>query len=219
MKRITALLIMLFAVVLFAFADTQLGRTENNLSDSSFVVQAYYKGVQNTSITLAFKDYSGQSFTHDSQSTQGTSVNASTSHLGANTSTIFTWTMTGSTNNTVSLTFTFSTLQAELNGMFYRPTYTLSMTVNTTKRSGYSTTLTDTFDDNTAAQVVTGIKATQDSEFSEAGTVSYSGKTNKNNSYKWERSGTCTLNISDYEQGIPGSYEYRCWVVTEFTTT
>lgn len=236
MKRTIALLIMTVAVVLFVFADSHLGRTESNLSDDSFVVQAYYKGTTSTStnnsVTLAFKDYSNQTIVHSSQNSQGTTVNVSNNHLGAD-GTIFTWSMTGSTNKTVTLKFTFSVLQAEVNGMFYRPTYTLKMTINPTKKDNSSgSAMDDTFYSNaTATQIVgggttTGTKASQTSEFTGGSTINYSGIADNSYSsgwfgntsyYTWYRSGTCTLNISDYEQAIPGAYEYRCWIVTEVT--
>ena len=237
MKRITALLIFIFVVVLFVFADSQQGRTEGNLSDSSFVIMGYYKGANsssggstNSSITFKLYDYNSNNLNYLSQDTQGASVvNVSNSHL-SNDGTAFSWTMTGSTTNTVTLKFTFSVLQAEMNGKFYRPTYTLKMTINPTKKSNSngSEITNDLFYSNVTnkTQVVgggttTGTKASQSSEFTGGATIQYSGgKSNSGSNWNnttWYRSGTCTLNISDYEQGVPGAYEYRCWIVTEIT--
>ena len=230
MKRITALLIFIFVVVLFVFADSQQGRTEGNLSDSSFVIMGYYKGANsssggstNSSITFKLYDYNSNNLNYLSQDTQGASVvNVSNSHL-SNDGTAFTWTMTGTNTSTVTLKFTFSVLQAEMNGKFYRPTYTLKMTINQTKKNTTNggTINNDTFYSSVTnkTQVVgggstTGTKASQATEYTGGSTIQYSGSTSNNN---WKRSGTCTLNISDYEQAIPGSYEYRCWIVTEIT--
>ncbi len=33
----------------------------------------------------------------------------------------------------------------------------------------------------------------------------------------WVRSGTCELNITDFEQKTPGTFRYVCWVIAEFT--
>ncbi len=232
MKKCIVLATMLIVSMVFAFADTHLGRTENTVTDSSFVVQGYYKGEkENTSVTLAFKDIDNQTIVHSGQSTTGTKVNVSDRHLGSNTGTIFTWSMTGTTTSTTTLKFTFSTLQAEMNDVFYRPTYTLKMTINETRnRNSGGSTLTDTFYSNVTnkTQVVgggttTGTKATQSSEFTGASTITYTGKTSSSgygygySSTTWYRSGTCTLNIADYEQTIPGSYHYVCWVIAEYS--
>jgi hypothetical protein len=234
MKKCLILAAMLIVSMIFAFADTHLGRTENNVTDSSFIVQGYYKGEkENTSVTLQFKDINNQTIIHSNQSSTGTKVNASDSHIGSNTGTIFTWSMTGTTTPTTTLKFTFSTLQAEMNEVFYRPTYTLKMTINPTREDDSSgDTLSDTFYSNVTnkTQVVgggttTGTKATQASEFTGASTITYSGKSSSSSSgwgwswgsTTWYRSGTCTLNIADYEQTIPGSYHYVCWVIAEYS--
>lgn len=44
-----------------------------------------------------------------------------------------------------------------------------------------------------------------------------SGKRYTTTTKSWYRSGTCTLNISDYEEEVPGSYRYVCWVIAEFS--
>lgn len=230
MKRFAVLVSLLMISMLFVFADTHLGRTENSITDSSFIVQGYYKGEkENTSVNLQFKDINNQTIIHSNQSSTGTKVNASNSHIGSNTGTIFTWSMTGTTTSTTTLKFTFSTLQAEMNDVFYRPTYTLKMTINETRKSDSGgSTLTDTFYSNVTnkTQVVgggttTGTKATQSSEFTGASSITYSGKTSSSgygySSTTWYRSGTCTLNIADYEQTIPGSYHYVCWVIAEYS--
>ena len=225
MKKHIVLAVMLIISIVFVFADTHLGRTENSVTDSSFIVQGYYKGVieDDYTVTLTFKDVDNQTIIHSTQSSTGTKVNASDRHIGSNPGTIFSWSMTGNLRTTTKLKFTFSTLQAEVNGTYYRPTYTLKMTINATrKNSSTGNTITDTFYSTaTATQVVgggtvTGTKATQDSEFSEASSITYQGNTSDRNT-TWYRSGTCTLNIADYEQTIPGSYHYSCWVISEYS--
>ena len=47
--------------------------------------------------------------------------------------------------------------------------------------------------------------------------ASYSGGTQINYEY-WQKTGYCTLKITDYEKNTAGSYEYRCNVSVEFTT-
>lgn len=224
MKRFAVLVSLLMISMLFVFADTHLGRTENSITDSSFIVQGYYKGEkESTSVTLTFKDINNQTIIHSAQSSEGTKVNASDSHIGSNTGTIFSWTMEGSFNKNSSLKFTFSVLQAAVNGIYYRPTYTLKMTINETRYRDYSSyTINDTFYTNVTnkTQVVgggstTGTKASQNTEFSGSSSITYQGKTGTSSA--WVRSGVCTLNISDYEQEIPGSYHYSCWVIAEYS--
>ena len=224
MKKAIVFAIVLMVSVVSVFADTQVGSVGTPMSDSSFLVQGYYKGEQeNTSVTMVFKDINNTNINHNDQDSTGTKVNASDSHLGSNTGTIFTWSMTGTTTSTTTLKFTFSTLQAVVNGTYYRPTYTLKMTINPTKRDGYNTTLEDSFyDDATKEQVVgggavTGTKASQSSAFTGASEVTYTGAYTGYQNRTWNRSGTCTLNISDYEQAIPGSYHYVCWVIAEYS--
>lgn len=236
MKKALVFAIILMASVVSVFADAQVGSIGSPMSDSSFLVQGYYKGEkESTSVTLIFKDIDNTTIIHNNQDSTGTKVNASDSHIGSNTGTIFTWSMTGTTTSTTTLKFTFSTLQAEMNEVFYRPTYTLKMTINPTREDNSSgDPLTDTFYSNVTnkTQVVgggttTGTKATQNSEFTGASTITYSGKTSSSSSgwggwggwdsTTWYRSGTCTLNIADYEQEIPGSYHYVCWVIAEYS--
>ena len=159
MKKIFALAAVLMVSMVLVFADSHLGRTEETVSDSSFVVLGYYKGEkETTSVTLAFKDISNQTIIHSDQSSTGTKVNVSDSHLGENTGTIFSWTMEGNFTKTSSLKFTFSVLQAEVNGVYYQPTYTLKMTINQTKRKSNGNNVTDSFysDANPKTQVVGG---------------------------------------------------------------
>lgn len=230
MKRFLIVLFMLTVSMIMVFADTHLGRTENSVTDSSFIVQGYYKGVQETgsdAATLTFTDYSSQQIIHNTQSTDGTKVPITSNHLN-NDGIIFSWSLLGSANKTTTLKFTFSVLQAYVNGYYYRPTYTLKMTINpTSKNRANNGTMTDTFYSNVPTAdrtrvvgggTTTGTKAVQDTEFTGAAIISYSGKTtNAGNNSKWYRSGTCTLNITDYEQELPGTYQYVCWVVTEFS--
>ena len=228
MKKCIIFSFVLIASMIFVFADTQLGRTKDTFTDNSFVIQAYYKGTSantNMDIALSFKDSGNQSINHDDQGgTTGTKVNVSNSHIGANTGTIFTWEMSGKNGKqkSVQLKFVFSTLQAELNGHYYRPTYTLTMTQNRTKYN--NTNLTDSFY-NASSLVVgggqtTGTKDDSSDEYTHSDSITYSGIISGNgyyNTYTWKRSGTCTLNIADYYNTIPGSYHYVCWVIAEFS--
>lgn len=232
MKRAICLITLLLFFVLFVFADTQLGRTEGTLSDNSFVIQAYYKGAtvaSNMSIELSFVDVNNRPINHDEQGgTSGTTVGVNDRHVGS-TETIFTWEMTGKNgkSKTVQLTFSFSTLQAELNGRYYRPTYTLSMQQNKTVNNSNNSELTDSFYKNSTTRVVgdgttTGLIGDSDTEYGSAGSISYQGKISTNkfyDTYTWKRSGTCYLNISDYNEDLPGSYHYVCWVIAEFSVT
>lgn len=235
MKRCFALVIMMIISLVYVFSDTHLGRTEDNVSDSSFVVQAYYKGkeITNYTIALSFKDIGGQQIIHDAQDPTGTKVEVASNHLGDNTGTIFTWLLKGNygRKNTIRLKFTFSTLQANVNDHYYRPTYTIKMSQNPTRKgseNGTDISSYDTFYSSTTQVVgggtTTAVKSDSETEFPAiAEPIVYSGyiNTTSNNTYRnsdyWYRSGTCTLNIADYEQKIPGSYHYVCWVVTEFS--
>lgn len=231
MKKCFALVIMMIISLVYVFADTQLGRTEGSLSDNSFVIQAYYRGASadtSMNIKLSFKDYANKTINHDEQGgTSGTKVEVSNSHIGTNTGTIFTWEMTGKygKQKTVTLKFVFSTLQAELNGHYYRPTYTLTMTQNQTVNNSNNSNLNDSFYSSDSqvvgGGVTTGLIADSDTEFSGPPAITYSGKitSNFNNNNTWKRSGTCTLNIAEYKENLPGSYHYVCWVIAEFSVT
>ncbi len=223
MKKATAIITLLLLSLFSLLADAQSAATRGTLTDNSLVLKAYYIGEDDSTqdITLTFKDYSGNTIIHASQDTSGTKVAADDTHIGANTGTIFTWTMEGETNwsqYTSTLTFNFSTLQAEVNGYYYRPTYEIRMTLNeTTLSSWYTYNPSDTFYDNANKNQVasSGTKGSSTSEYKDSTTITYSGYTSKYT--EWDRSGTCTLNISDYENSIPGDYNYVCWVIAEYT--
>lgn len=266
-------LFIVFLLIVFAFpvvAGTQSGSTFGTLTDNSLVFKGYYQGpVENnpttdSNITLEFKDYSGTVLNHAAQQgTTGTVVTAvNNRHVGANTDTIFTWSMTGTTTSIVHLNFSFSTMQAEVNGLFFVPAYSIVLTQNATKKVTnvvkVNTNNNNPLSDNTSDEAysndsfysniektITRITELPDSPSSnEVLTVysdGYSGNVSKtdgtawgsssktgweqiNNNWvnakttttiSWYRSGTCTLNIKDYEQERPGTYRYVCWVITE----
>lgn len=235
MKRMLSVLFILIVSMVTVFADTHLGGTETPLSDNSFVVQAYYKGTEITNndkkVDLSFKDRNGNPINHNTQSTTGTTVAVSSSYQLSTDETVFSWLLSGKNGRsyTVNLSFTFTTLQAEVNEHFYRPTYTLKMAQGTTRKgseTGADISSVDTFYSSTEKIVgegsTTGLIADQDTQFTKADTITYSGKINLNkdndtykNSQQWYRSGTCKLNISAVQEEIPGNYHYVCWVVVE----
>ena len=143
--------------------------------------------------------------------------------------TIFTWIMTGTANSNLSVTFTFSTLQAKVLNKYYRPAYTLKMYQNPTK-SQNGRELYDSMYNENSKTVGTYTKDSQNSQYTTPKSVSYSGqvpapgaKYNNNRNTQidydyWQKTGYCTLNITDYEKNVAGSYEYRCSVTVEFTT-
>lgn len=294
MKRTLSVLAISMIVLLSLAAKAQSGATTGTITDNSLIFKGYYQGStqpsgggqgsEDKSISLTFYNKDGQDINHDHQGgSTGTKVQAGTSHQDSNTDTIFTWTMEGKTASEVTLRFTFSTMQAQVNGKYFRPTYTITMLQNPTLINAKVTTTTTTYrrkknnysnwerygspqTSNSQAQenygddpfysansiVVgngnpqfTGTKAgPSDTEFLEAysnanyigglsdyaqeqttqGEVTSSGNyyyrtdtTTSKTINSWTRSGTCTLNVSDYEKDKPGDYVYSCWVIAEVT--
>lgn len=222
MKKAIILVFTLLVAILSASAISQTHHTTKNqtITDNSLVFQGYYKGgQQSNSISLSFFDVGGNSINHDDQDTSGTVV-----HLDRNNGIVFSWAMTGTTNSTTNLRFTFTTLQAVLNDYYYRPTYSLQMTINPTRRNDSQGDVIsdDTFYSNaspaTSTIVETEENASQNSEFNQSYSISYSGKTPKKNSYTWYRSGSCSINITDSQSEYPGEFSYVCWVLAEYTT-
>ena len=291
MKRTLSVLAISMIVLLSLAAKAQSGATTGTITDNSLIFKGYYQGStqpsgggqgsDDKSITLTFYNKDGQDINHDHQGgSTGTKVQAGTSHQDSNTDTIFRWTMEGKTASEVTLRFTFSTMQAQVNGKYFRPTYTITMLQNPTSISATVRTTTTTYrkrkngsnwsnrgtDTNTsqtqevysddpfysANSIVvgngnpqfTGTKAgPSDTEFLEAysnasyigGLSEYSQEQTSREEYtegnydyrkdittsktinSWTRSGTCTLNVSDYEKDKPGDYVYSCWVIAEVT--
>lgn len=198
----------------------------SSITDNSFVIKGYYKGALDTKLNFVINDLSGnvlyQSY---ADATDAEHVN--------HTSNIFTWTMSGQTkkNKYVTVRFTFDTLQAEIEGKFYRPRYALNMYLNQTKDPN-GNYLSDKFYDNNSGKKfvkITGdstYTATKpnnpsDSRYTQTGSVEYTGRiaNSGTSSVSWVRSGYCTLNISDYEDTTPGSYNYTCTVIVEISLT
>lgn len=262
MKRALSILAISMIVLLSLAAKAQSGATTGTITDNSLVFKGYYQGETQTSddnaITLKFLDKDGGNIIHDAQSgTDGTKVNAGTSHQDSSTDTIFTWSMEGTTTSRVTLGFTFSTMQAKVNDKYFRPTYIIKMTQNQSKKntttysynSNYSSTpsstntssadYNDSFYSSGERTIVSVTKGSNNSEYLDTFSISYSGTAsgtsittenywdNSSGSWKqqqrpkktisWYRSGTCTLNISDYEKDKPGDYVYSCWVIAEVT--
>ena len=220
MKKVIFLVCILVISILSVYADSQIRQTtkNQNVTDNSLIFKGYYKGGQQTttSITLSFFDVGGASINHNDQDTSGTVV-----HLNSNSGIVFTWTMTGSNKTTTNLKFTFTTLQAVLNDYYYRPTYSLQMTINETRKTNSSgTVLSDTFYSSslpaTKTIVQTEENASQNTEFTQSYSVTYTGKTSSNDT--WYRSGSCSINITSSQSTYPGEFSYVCWVLAEYTT-
>ncbi len=218
------LLLVLLSICLFAFADTQSSTEAATLTDNSFVITGYYKGAVTTTVSLIVRDYNtNRLYNTEAVATDELHVNQE--------GTIFTWIMTGTASSDLTVTFTFSTLQAKVLNKYYRPAYTLKMYQNPTK-SQNGRELYDSMYSENAETVGTYTKGYKNSQYTGTDDVQYSGyvpasgasyKIGKTN-YKqitydyWQKTGYCTLNITDYEKNVAGSYEYRCSVTVEFTT-
>ena len=228
MKKIIVLLILLSALLpVFAIDQSETEITDStSITDTSFQILGYYKGALNNDLTFVIEDLSGnQLYQSYADATDSDHVNR-TSH-------IFNWTMSGRTDNRTEVTirFTFDTLQAELEGKFYRPQYALKMNLNQTKNSYGQTLNNDVFYNNNHTDNDQLVKLTENntytatkpanpsnSRYTETGYLEYSGMyRDRNGSTYWVRSGYCTLNISDYEDSVPGDYEYTCTVIVEIT--
>ncbi len=218
------LLLVLLSICLFAFADTQSSTEAATLTDNSFVITGYYKGAVTTTVSLIVRDYdTNRLYNTEAVATDALHVNQE--------GTIFTWIMTGTASSDLTVTFTFSTLQAKVLNKYYRPAYTLKMYQNPTK-SQNGRELYDSMYSETSQTVGTYTKYSQNSQYTGTDDVEYTGyvpasgaqygsgrnkKTQITYDY-WQKTGYCTLNITDYEKNVAGSYEYRCSVTVEFTT-
>ena len=218
------LLLVLLSICLFAFADTQSSTEAATLTDNSFVITGYYKGAVTTTVSLIVRDYdTNRLYNTDAVATDELHVHQE--------GTIFTWIMTGTASSDLRVTFTFSTLQAKVLDKYYRPAYTLKTYQNPTK-SQNGRELYDSMYSENAETVGTYTKKNQNSQYTGTDDVQYTGyvpasgasyKIGRTN-YKqitydyWQKTGYCTLNITDYENSVAGSYEYRCSVTVEFTT-
>ena len=218
------MIVSLLPVIAIEQSETEI-TNNTSLTDNSFQIKGYYKGELATSLTFEIKDLS------ENVLYQSYAEATDDDHVDS-TKNIFTWKMTGRTQNKTPVTvrFTFDTLQAELEGKFYRPQYTMKMTLNPSKDSS-GNNLTDLFySSNTGAKLVkltssdtytaTKPNTPANSRYTETGFIEYSSKisnSNGNTYVRWVRSGYCTLNISDYEDSIPGSYDYTCTVRVEIT--
>lgn len=241
MKKILVFSIVLLGFVLFVFADSQVQGTESikgenkGMRDNSFVIQGYYKGTTTASpsVKLTITNKNGTSISVVAQDSSGSSISVSEDNYiqeGTPDKTIFKWILTGSGKNDTSLSFSFSVFQAELNGLYYKPAYTITMTkdptyklTNPNTNAHGTTAIDDSFSASSNQITELRVDASQNG-FTGASTISYSGKitagrTTFASSDSWYRSGYCSLNITSYEDKHPGAYRYVCWVVVEYTAT
>ena len=219
----------------FAIEQSSTDMTSHNsLTDTSFVILGYYKGAMETNITFLIKDAS------DNRVYQSYAEATDENNTGNNSKNIFTWTMSGRTakNKTVTVNFTFTILQAKLGNNYYKPTYTIKMKLNQSE-DGNGNNLDDNFysqNNNSAEKTLRLESGVNNATARKAGPSNSeyqvtSTDTSKNRFYytgavgngtsnvSWVRSGYCTLNISDYENSTPGTYDYTCTVTVEITTT
>lgn len=224
----------LFPVFAIEQSETDLtSRPHPYLEDTSFVILGYYRGAMETSVSFVIKDFSGnrvyQSYAEASDD----------NNTGNNSKNIFTWTMSATTkkNKSVTLKFSFTILQAQLGDNYYKPTYTIKMKLNQTKDSNGNILNSDNFyNSGTNSQEKTlllesGVNnatarkaGPSNSEFQVTSNqnyyIQYSGAVgNGTTTVSWVRSGYCTLNISDFEDEVAGSYDYTCTVTVEISTT
>ncbi len=203
------------------------------VEDMAKMILGYYRGAMETSISFIIKDFSGnrvyQSYAEASDD----------NNTGNNSKNIFTWTMSATTkkNKSVTLKFSFTILQAQLGDNYYKPTYTIKMKLNQSKDSSGNILNSDNFysrNNNSQEKTLRLESGVSDATARKAGpsnsqfqvtsnqnnTFEYSGAVGTGNSkVSWVRSGYCTLNISDYEDSVAGSYDYTCTVTVEISTT
>lgn len=238
MKRIIVLFFVVLLSVSLCFADSQIEGTkvlkESNasLTDNSFVIQGYYKGTTQTvnNVTLTITNKSDESIKAVSQESTGSSVFVTDDNFkqeGSPDRTIFKWSLIGKGKTNTTLSFSFSVFQAELYDLYYKPAYTITMTKNNTYKytnnAPGNTAISDGFTiTNSSTNPITETRVDANQErFTGASTISYSGQITADwnqfgtNDF-WYRSGTCTLNITDYKNDLPGTYRYVCWVVVEY---
>lgn len=189
------------------------GLTEN------MQIRGYYNS-RNSSGTVEFKVT--ESVTGQGRNLLSSYVNLTDEYTEAEKE-VFSWTLTGTSRNSVSLTFTFFPLQAYLNGYYYQPSYTIKMTKNATM-IGTKTTSADNFKisgasfskslDNLDGSVYINGFNTENS-------VKYTGAVANNfpTDGEWIRSGACTIQIRDYEKFIAGTFDYVCNVKVTYTVT
>ncbi len=169
--------------------------------DDQLRINAYYKGRNDFSIMV--KDYTGRRLLYETNAVVGMS------HLN-NTGRIFEWGCSIYQDQTISVSFKFSRIQAYLSGRYYSPAYTLSMDVQNSSLvlSPNSVTVSSESDDH---------RYNNEYAFSYSGGLSYSSAIEG----EYVTYGACYLNINTndatYISWSPGDYEYGCQVSVEVT--
>lgn len=181
-------------------------------------IKGYYKSATNGSVDFKITE----SVTGQNRNLLSSYVNLTDDYTTASKE-VFTWTLTGTSKNTVSITFTFFPLQAYVNGYYYQPAYTITMTKNATK-IGTATTTADNFQLSGGSSSFSKTLENRDGSvyingFNTENSIIYAGAVTRNFSdgAEWIRSGTCSIQIKDYEKYIAGTFDYTCNVSVAYT--
>ena len=113
MKKIVLVSVLMF-MVFAAYSAT--------LDTKTLSFTGYYEAPAR-SVILSIWDYNNKRL-YSSDTT------VTDNHLGNSAEEIFHWTLDGTISAGATLTFSFSTFQAQLNGVYYRPAYTISFNVD-----------------------------------------------------------------------------------------
>ena len=202
--------------LLLVFSAFSLFAIENLTNDVR--IWGYYQAQTGASLTIV--DYNNvQLFESYTQASDSEHVNKNDPQP------IFTWNLTGTFGNSCTVTLTFTPLQAYLNGLYYRPAYSIVAEKPTTSGANndysnnkYSFTGTNL---NSSDQTAGGTKtyssiAESTQQFTD--TFSYSFKFTRQQANTVTRSGVFKLHISGYNNTASGTFNYRCNVSIEFTT-
>lgn len=137
---------------------------------------------------------------------------------------IFSWYLSGVFGNSCTVKFTFNSLQAYVNGQYYRPAYSMvaekptSTASNDFTNNKYSFTGTNLTTTSTNAGGTKTFSSVGQSEQSFSDTFAYSFKFTRAQSRQVTRQGVFKLHISSYNSTAPGTFNYQCNVSVEFTT-
>ena len=137
---------------------------------------------------------------------------------------IFTWNLTGTFGNSCTVTLTFTSLQAYVNGLYYRPAYSIVAEKPTSSASNdftgnkysFAGTNLNTTSTNAGGTKTFSSYAESTQQFSDS--FSYSFKFTRQQNTTVTRSGVFKLHISDYNRTASGTFNYKCNVNVEFTT-
>ncbi len=196
MKRLFALLCIILASMPIVFCASQITTGET----SNFNIKGYLDPSDETEFT--FMVWTGDS--EDNRIYHSGSVVIDNPESLSNVA-AFKWRLGWSGEISMTLSFTFTAMQASFDGMYYIPKHSFTMTTSSGK--------TDT---TTYGQKASG-NYPYPKPYSDANTRNRTMSYTVNESSAGTLEGACTFTILDYESEISGDFTYTGYIKVEFT--